>query len=1343
KSPSLVPVSELAEVLPTLNRISSWIESVFAFLSGEAINHGMAVPGYKVVEGRSRRIFSDTKAVIDAAVVGDVDTVLNNGSVLEGITPHDGTTNEASYKITTKNGYEYDKTTNTVTVMPDTTWVEVGKEWMVRDKPADSWPEGAEVVVALTRNGEVVEGKTVTLTADSPTGAFMDLPRLIGVTYGVQEVSCSDPHYVLGKAQETEEGSGIFVITNTFAPDQPEVEKYVNNDVHADLVEFDRVFKYDILAYVTEDAKTMAIRDQLVPSLEFADGTLGAGVAAVASDDPAKVVTAVVVKDANDHKVGGTVAQPGTDVSASAAVAIKDNTLDVVFDDAKAAGIQGKWVQVTFWAKYTDAIIKAAEIGDVKKVVDNGAVLDGAAEHEGTFNGATYHIVAENDFDYGVTPTNEVTVVPETVTIPVKKVWKDYDGADLAWPSGVESIKVNVLGKDNAVADTITLTAAKPEGKSKVLPKLIGVEYKLEEATQIEGFETTFDGNTIINVKKDDRVDYSITKKWVGAKTSELPTPEQFKGFLILKDGDKDVTKDFAANLEVVDNGDFTYTATWSKLPAGGIYSAEESAIQGYTTTVEDSTIINTKTREEKPEIEKYINQDVHQLISLDDTFTYDIIAWVTKDADVVVIEDELDSVLAFAGAASDVVVTDLGERDNHNTNGDFTGKNENATVAAEGKTVNADVAIVGKRLTAAIADATPHRGHWVRVSFQAKVAEGKTLADVQKAYKEIKANAEEKRDPANVGNAPVLSTKDHEGVPNNAKYSIYLKHAKLDESGKPVRDESGNEITELDEKPTYGDESNTVTVRPVEEFEVLISKTDLGGTEVEGARIKVTDADGNVIDEWTSAADAHKFNLKPGRYTMVEVVAPEGFQQVTTEMVFEVDDRGNVTLITTEVDGEGALTVEGNHINLADAPEKVKTFPIKITKADIASGNELPGAHIQILDKDGNIVAEWDSTDTAHELQLEAGDYTMVEVNAPEGYKAVETRIQFSVNADGSVTVKNAEEVVDGKIEVKDVNHLVLSDMAETTLSAEASVVTKVWNDGGNAKDRKPVTFQLYYLVEGGTWTAMPGEQYTVTINEPDANGVWSTSFGDLPARVDGKDVQYKAVEANQTDFVGLYDMGEGDEEIVIVGTGNDNHGMSATNNPVFTGNYEVLISKRVLNTTTELEGATLQVLDASGQLVEGGEWVTDGKQKAFQLPVGLYTLHEKAAPKGYKLAADVQFRINANGTLEVCEDAQNDKWANVETGNPVVMYDAPEESENPNPVPNNQNPNTEKKAGASAVPRQAAAASTTPRATTTSSTLAKTSDDLGMVALALGAVTALALAAGAYSMRRRRSDV
>ena len=68
KNPGLVPISELAQLLPTLNRISSWIEAVFSFISSEAINHGVPIPGYKVVEGRSKRVFTDTKDVVDTAV---------------------------------------------------------------------------------------------------------------------------------------------------------------------------------------------------------------------------------------------------------------------------------------------------------------------------------------------------------------------------------------------------------------------------------------------------------------------------------------------------------------------------------------------------------------------------------------------------------------------------------------------------------------------------------------------------------------------------------------------------------------------------------------------------------------------------------------------------------------------------------------------------------------------------------------------------------------------------------------------------------------------------------------------------------------------------------------------------------------------------------------------------------------------------------------------------------------------------------------------------------------------------------------------------------------------------
>ena len=63
----LVSKEELERILPLLNRIEDWISSVFAYVTSEAINHGVAWKGYKVVEGRSKRQFTDTKAVVDAA----------------------------------------------------------------------------------------------------------------------------------------------------------------------------------------------------------------------------------------------------------------------------------------------------------------------------------------------------------------------------------------------------------------------------------------------------------------------------------------------------------------------------------------------------------------------------------------------------------------------------------------------------------------------------------------------------------------------------------------------------------------------------------------------------------------------------------------------------------------------------------------------------------------------------------------------------------------------------------------------------------------------------------------------------------------------------------------------------------------------------------------------------------------------------------------------------------------------------------------------------------------------------------------------------------------------------
>ena len=67
KSPALLSKTDIEKMLPTLNRIESWIEAIFAYVSFEAINHGVSWDGYKVVEGRSKRQFLDTKSVVAAA----------------------------------------------------------------------------------------------------------------------------------------------------------------------------------------------------------------------------------------------------------------------------------------------------------------------------------------------------------------------------------------------------------------------------------------------------------------------------------------------------------------------------------------------------------------------------------------------------------------------------------------------------------------------------------------------------------------------------------------------------------------------------------------------------------------------------------------------------------------------------------------------------------------------------------------------------------------------------------------------------------------------------------------------------------------------------------------------------------------------------------------------------------------------------------------------------------------------------------------------------------------------------------------------------------------------------
>ena len=180
----------------------------------------------------------------------------------------------------------------------------------------------------------------------------------------------------------------------------------------------------------------------------------------------------------------------------------------------------------------------------------------------------------------------------------------------------------------------------------------------------------------------------------------------------------------------------------------------------------------------------------------------------------------------------------------------------------------------------------------------------------------------------------------------------------------------------------------------------VEISKRDIYGNELEGAEMVLENADGETVDKWTSDGKNHIVSkLGTGEYVLKEIAAPDGYI-IATDIKFNVDVYGNVTV--ENVDSKAVSDNGDPLITMVDDTTKVQ-----ISKQDITTGEELPGATLQIIDEDGNVVEEWVSTDEAHfiEGKLIAGkEYTLRETIAPDGYE-IANEIRFTVNADGSVT--------------------------------------------------------------------------------------------------------------------------------------------------------------------------------------------------------------------------------------------------------------------------------------------------------------------------------------------------
>lgn len=170
------------------------------------------------------------------------------------------------------------------------------------------------------------------------------------------------------------------------------------------------------------------------------------------------------------------------------------------------------------------------------------------------------------------------------------------------------------------------------------------------------------------------------------------------------------------------------------------------------------------------------------------------------------------------------------------------------------------------------------------------------------------------------------------------------------------------------------------------------IRKTDLtGGEEIEGAHMQIWNAENEIVAEWISGAEPYYIEKLPvGTYTLHEELAPAGYA-TAEDIVFAINDTGEIQKVQMKDD----------------------VIKLEISKKDMTTGKELPGAALQILDADGTIVEEWISGDAPHYMEkLPAGTYTLHEESAPLGYVLAEDIVFTVLDTDKLQSVEMLNDI-------------------------------------------------------------------------------------------------------------------------------------------------------------------------------------------------------------------------------------------------------------------------------------------------------------------------------------------
>lgn len=331
------------------------------------------------------------------------------------------------------------------------------------------------------------------------------------------------------------------------------------------------------------------------------------------------------------------------------------------------------------------------------------------------------------------------------------------------------------------------------------------------------------------------------------------------------------------------------------------------------------------------------------------------------------------------------------------------------------------------------------------------------------------------------------------------------------------------------------------------------------------------------------------------GDYYLVELEAPAGY--VTADPIaFHVSN--NVKDIT--INGEQKRVDERNQtLTMMD-----RKLSVKISKQDITTGKELPGAILEVKNEKGELIERWTSTDQPHYLEnITPGKYILTEILAPEGYSKAQS-IEFVIK----------DSAADQKVVMKDeLTHIEFLKVDENG-QALAGATLEIHDLEGNVLE---------------SWESAT-EPHTV---RGLAAGTYVLHEADAPeGLLLADDIEFTVTDKPQVIKVTMTDK-------------------------TIRGNFKLIKTSKQI-TGKRLQGATFSLYRSNPEGDEFlGLYVTDenGEINIYNLPYGDYYLKEERANAKYYLNAETcRFEIRNNGET-VIKNYENEAIA----GRIIVHYE------------------------------------------------------------------------------------